>query len=107
MPVITVKYDNQKVQNVEIQDLSEAIQQIVSKTTGIEDVFVYADSPTIQVRTATIEVFVQLTASKIADVDELLGQMKDDLKAWKQRSNFPHPVNLTLFPVPWKFELNI
>ena len=50
MPLIDIKYDDDKVKSDEILALSEAVQKIVSKATGIEDVFVYANSSQIKVK---------------------------------------------------------
>ena len=68
MPMITMEFDDTKVTDQEIQALAEAMQKIVSIATDIEDVFVYANSARIRVKIAPIEVFVQMTASKINNV---------------------------------------
>ncbi|MEK9195029.1 MAG: hypothetical protein AAB975_01525, partial [Patescibacteria group bacterium] len=71
MPMITIKFDDQRVENADILVLSETIQKIVSEATGIKDVFVYADSPKIKLKIAPIEVFIEMSASKIGNRDEL------------------------------------
>ncbi|HSX39001.1 MAG TPA: hypothetical protein VLI92_00165, partial [Candidatus Saccharimonadales bacterium] len=105
MPMITLEYDNGKVQDSEIQQLSEAIQKIVSETTQIKDVFVYANSSHIKVKIAPIEIWVRMSAWKIKDLEELMNQVKTQLLEWKKQNNFAHPINLTIIPMQWKVEV--
>lgn len=105
--MIDIKYDDAKVKDEEIIILSRAIQEIVSGVTHIEDVFVYADSPRIKIKIAPIEVFIQMSAYKIADVDKLIQEIKLRLSEWKSKSGFPHLINLTLIPMNWKIEIGI
>ena len=107
MPMITIKFDDQRVENADILVLSETIQKIVSEATGIKDVFVYADSPKIKLKIAPIEVFIEMSASKIGNRDELFSTIKSKLSKWKKDNNFSQPINLTLIPMNWKFEVNI
>lgn len=107
MPAIQLEFDGARVPEADARSLSEAIQKIVSEVTGIEDVFVYGNSALIQVRTAPIEIFVKMSAHKINDVAELLDALKTRLASWKQEQSFPHSINLTLTPMPWKFEIGI
>lgn len=107
MPMITVKYDDTKVGDQEIIDLANALQQIVIEATNIQDVFVYADSPKIKIAVAPIEVFVEMSASKISDKDALFENIKNKLANWKQVSSFTQPITLTLMPMDWKFEVGI
>ncbi|MEX1112714.1 MAG: hypothetical protein WEC84_04595 [Candidatus Andersenbacteria bacterium] len=107
MPMITIEFDDAKVSHDEIQTLSDVIQQIVSEVTGIEDVFVYANSAQIKVKVAPIEIFVQMTAAKIESVDRLTNTIKDRLSQWKKGVKFDHPINLTLMPMQWKVEIGI
>lgn len=93
--------------DAEIQILSESVQKIVSEVTGIEDVFVYANSAKIKVKIAPVEVFVEMSAYKIKDVDTLMAEIKDQLSSWKKTTDFKHPINLTLIPMPWKVEVDI
>ena len=58
MPVIRIDYDDEKLDKDAILTLSNAIQKIVSETTKIEDVFVYANSSQIKVKVAPIEIFI-------------------------------------------------
>ena len=107
MPMINIEYDDGKVKDKEISDLSKAIQKIVSEKTKIEDVFVYANSAKIKFKIAPIEIFVQMSEHKIKNLDDLFNQVKSDLSAWKTKNKFNHPINLTIIPMKWKFDTNI
>jgi hypothetical protein len=107
MPVITLEYDNAVVDDKAVLDLSNAIQKIVSETTGIEDVFVYANTSHIKVKIAPIEIWVQVSRHKIPEVEKTLGELKDKLSAWKAETGFKYPINLTLTPEDWKFAIGI
>src|SRR3989344_6259102 len=102
MPVIRIDFDNEKVEEKDIIILSQAVQKIVSEVTAIEDVFVYANSSQIKVNVHPIEVFVEMSAHKIPDVDDLMAELKARISAWKIENNFILPINLTLDPKPWK-----
>ena len=107
MPIIRLDYDSDKVSQAEATALSEAAQKIVSEATGIEDVFVYGNSSEIKLKVAPVEIFVEMSAQKIADADKLIAEIKSRLAEWKQQSKFPHPINLTLIPMQWKVEVGI
>lgn len=107
MPMITVKFDDKKVSDEKITELSTAVQKIVSKATDIEDVFVYADSPKIAVNIAPIEIFIELSISIVESKEGLSKTIRDELIIWKKESNFEYPINLTLIPMNWKFEIGI
>jgi hypothetical protein len=107
MPTIRIDYDDSKLSDEEVLDLSNAAQKIVSEITGIEDTFVYANSPYIKVKVAPVELYVQLSAVKIKNVDELFNEIRISLSDWKKQSAFKHPINFTLMPMQWKFEVNI
>ncbi|HLC53660.1 MAG TPA: hypothetical protein VJK03_03890 [Candidatus Nanoarchaeia archaeon] len=107
MPVIRIDYDDEKLDRDEILTLSEAIQKIVSETTKIDDVFVYANSSQIKVKIAPIEIFVQMSAHKIKDADKLVNEIKSKLSDWKKKNSFRHLINLTFIPMDWKIEIDI
>lgn len=107
MPLINLEYDNIKVSDADAELLSKAVRDIVSETTHIEDVFVYANSAKIKVQIAPIEIFIQMTAKKIENEDLLVEEIKTKLKEWKSQHNFNHPINLTLIPMSWKVEVRI
>lgn len=107
MPMIKIQYDNSIVEKNEAQDLSEAIQEIVSNATGIEDVFVYTNSSEITVKIAPVEIFVEMSSHKIKNREELVKKIKDSLSEWKKLSSFPHPINFSLIPMDWNIEIGI
>lgn len=107
MPIIRIDYDDNKIKDGDAITLSEAIQRIVSQVTGIEDVFVYADSPKIKIKTAPVEIFVEMSAHKIANIEELMNKIKTRLSDWKQEKKFRYPINLTIIPMQWKIEIGI
>ncbi len=107
MPTIRIDYDDGKLKDSDILELSNAVQKIVSEITGIEDTFVYANSSHIKVNIAPIEIFVQMSVGIIPDTDEMLAKIKAGLSEWKKANNFKFPINLTLMPMQWKFEIGI
>lgn len=107
MPTIRIDFDGDSVSKKDILALSNAAQKIVSKATDIEDVFVYANSSQIRVKVAPIELYVQMSESKIKNLDKLFEKIKTNISEWKKKSKFPHPINFTLMPMRWKFEIDI
>lgn len=107
MPVIRIDYDNEKLQDQDVLALSNAVQKIVSEITGIEDTFVYANSAHIKVKVAPVEVYVQMSASIIPDMDELFSKIQNQVSLWKKENNFQFSINLTLMPMQWKFGIDI
>src|SRR5690242_3713323 len=107
MPMINIKFDDREVKDDKITELSNAIIKIVQEATGIPEVFVYADSPRIKIGVAPIEVFVEMSASKVPDRDTLFEAIKTKLAEWKKENNFEHPITVTLTPMDWKFEVGI
>ena len=107
MPLIKLEYDDAKVPDKEIEALSKAVRDIVSEVTGIADVFVYANTAKIKVQIAPIEIFVEMSAHKISNADELIAKIKEKISNWKKENNFQHPINLTLIPMNWKVEIDI
>lgn len=47
MPLILLEYDDNKVPDRNVEAVSKAVRDIVSEVTGIEDVFVYANTARI------------------------------------------------------------
>jgi hypothetical protein len=107
MPMITVKFDDNAVKDQDIALLCEGLKKITIEATGIPEVFVYADSPRIKVNVAPIEVFIEMSASKVENKEQLFEKIKTGLVAWKQENNFSYPVTITLIPMDWKFEVGI
>jgi len=87
--------------------LGGAIRSIVADVTKIEDVMVYGRTSEIKIDVHPIEIWVSMSAHKIEDVGVLLERLKNRLAEWKKEVSFPHPINLTLIPEPWKFEIGI
>lgn len=77
------------------------------EVTKIEDVMVYGRTSEIKIKVHPIEIWVSMSAHKIPDVGVLLELLKNRLSEWKKESDFTHPINLTLIPEPWKFEIGI
>jgi hypothetical protein len=107
MPIIRIDFDGGKLTKEEILSLSKSIKEIVSKATHIEDVFVYANNSWVKINIAPVEIFIEMSAEKIGNVDELVKTIKLSLHEWKKEENFPHPINLTLIPMNWKIEIDI
>ena len=105
--MITIKYDDQKVMDDKIVELSHAVQKIVIEATKIPEVFVYADSPKIKIDVAPIEIFVEMSAHKVSNKQELFTEIKEKLSSWKKENNFNYPITITLTPVDWVFEVDI
>ena len=107
MPMINIKFDDREVKDEKITDLSNAIIKIVQEATEIPEVFVYADSPRIKIGVAPIEIFVEMSASKVPDRDELFEEIRSNLANWKKENSFEYPITITLTPMDWKFEVGI
>lgn len=107
MPLINIEYDTTVVTNDDALVLSGALREIVISATGIEDVFVYANTSKITVAVAPIEIFVRMTAQKIKDTDVLMNELKSQIISWKAKADFKHPINLTLIPMDWNVEIGI
>lgn len=107
MPIIRIDFDDEQVDRNEMKVLSKAVQKIVAETTGIEDVFVYANSAEIKLNVAPIEIFVEMSAHKIKSIDQLMEQIKESLAEWKKQDGFDYPINLTIIPMQWKVEIGI
>ncbi len=105
--MITIKYDDAHIDDEQIILLSKATQKIVINTTGIKEVFVYADSPKIKIDVAPIEIFIEMSEQKISDKQKLFEDIKKQLSDWKKINNFTAPVTITLTPMDWQFEVGI
>ncbi|MEN9625760.1 MAG: hypothetical protein RL557_88 [archaeon] len=105
--MITIEYDDKNIKKQEIVSLSKAIQKIVSESTNIEDVFVYANTSQIKVKIAPIEIFIKMSAHKIENRSKLIQDIKSRIKDWKKKNSFQHKINLTLIPMDWDIEIEI
>lgn len=107
MPVIRIEYDDTIVSDDQAHALAVATQREVAEETGIKDVFVYGNASKIRVGVAPIEIWVEVTASKISNADDTLASLRQRLGGWKVTADFPHPINLTLNLMNWKFAIGI
>lgn len=107
MPMINVKFDDAKISNEKIVELSRVLQKIVQEATDIPEVFVYADSPRIKIDVAPIEVFIEMSMSKVVDKEALFNLIKEKLVSWKTENTFEYPITITLTPIDWKFEVGL
>jgi len=107
MPLINLEYDDSLISDVEAEKLSNAIRNIVSDATGIADVFVYANTARIKVQIAPVEIFVRMSAKINEENLNLMGEIKTQLVAWKEKTGFSHPINLTIIPMNWQIEIGI
>lgn len=105
--MIYLEFDDSKISDDEARTISEAVRQIVIDATEIDDVFVYGNSARIKVAIAPIEIFVRISDHKISDEKALFEELKSKLHDWKSENNFPHPINFTLIPMHWQFDVNI
>lgn len=106
-PVIRLEYDDAKLSDSEIEKLSKAVRDIVAAATGIEEVFVYANTAKIKVQIAPIEIWVEMSAQKIENEDALIATIKQKIIDWKKENDFSQPINLTLIPMKWKLAIGI
>lgn len=107
MPVVRVEYDNAKLDQQLMTMFCEAIREIVIQSTGIAEVCVYANNSQIKIQVNPIEVFVEISAHKVTDLELLMQDTVDLLKQRKQTNNFTTPIVLTITPMHWKFEVDI
>lgn len=107
MPIIRIDYDSEQIQKNEVLLVSNAVREIVSKVTGIDDVFVYMNSSEITLKAAPVEIFIEMSAHKIKDANALLQEIKAHISTWKASNKFDTPLNLTLIPMPWVIEIGI
>ena len=107
MPIIRIDFDNEQITSEDIDRVSHAIRDIVSEVTEIEDVFVYANSSQIKIKVAPVEIFVEMSAHKIKDLNELTAQIVERLSKWKTENHFTISLNLSVIPMPWKIEIGI
>ena len=107
MPVVTIEFDKDVVNETDIQKLVDASHEIVSDVTKIEDVPVYAHSSDYTAEIAPIEIFIRLSAHKITDAEALAQELRTAFSDWKLTENYPHSINMTLIPMQWNIETGI
>ena len=87
MPIVRIDFDKERVSVVDAETLSFAVQKIVAEETQIVDVIVYANNSEIKIHAWPIEIFVQMSAQKIVNEDELFEALKSRIVAWKKESD--------------------
>jgi hypothetical protein len=107
MPLISIEYDDAKIPDTAIVAVSEAVRNIVSEATDIADVFVYANSARVKIQIAPLEIFVQISEEKAADLDGLFETLTKRISSWKRDAGFEYPINFTLIPMKWRFAVDI
>lgn len=107
MPMINVKFDDKKVSDEKVTELSKALIKVVQEATNIPEVFAYADSPRIKIDVAPLEVFIEMSTSKVPNKEELFEKIRNGISNWKRESGFEYPITVTLTPVDWKFEVGV
>ena len=105
MPVIRLDFDNDVVTDEQVKALSEVTRKIMIELSGIEDVFVYANSSQIKIAVAPIELFIEMSAHKIANLDQLVSDLRSRLSEWKVTTGFPHKINFSFIPMNWRIEI--
>ena len=107
MPTIVIKFDDRVVSDKEVTELGQATIKIAQKITGIQDSFVYADSAHIKINVAPIGLYIYLSETHIPDLNKLYSEFKAAIIEWKRKSVFTQPINFTLVPMRWKFEVGL
>lgn len=107
MPVVRVDFDQEKVSAEEVKQFVKGLHEVISSTTNIEDVPVYANASQFSYAIAPVEVFIQLSDHKVNDASELTQILKENLIAWTQDNGFKHLINMTFIPMKWNIEIEI
>lgn len=107
MPIIRIDFDTKKVNQAEIENLSKAVQSIVSEKTDIKEVFVYVNQPILVLEADPVEIFIEMSAHIMEKKPNLMAEVKAALSQWKLENSYSHPINLTLIPMDWQIEIGI
>lgn len=107
MPVVRVDFDQDKVSIEEIKQLVKGLHDVVSSTTDIEDVPVYANSAQVSYAIAPVEVFIELSDHKVKDAAVLTAMLKSNIVTWTRENSFKHLINMTFIPMKWNIEIEI
>lgn len=107
MPIIRVDRDDEKLHKEDMIVLCNAIQKIVKEVTKIDDVFVYANSSQVKLYIAPIEIFIEMSKTKIENKSVLLDEITSKLSLWKSEHSFSHIINVTLIPMDWEIRIGI
>jgi hypothetical protein len=107
MPVIRIEYDPAVVTDFRARALCQAAKAAVVAATGIPETFVYGNASQIRVDVAPVEIWVEVSTSKVPDPAKTAADIRAKLSEWKQQDNFGAKINLTLIPMQWQLELEI
>ena len=104
--MITIKYAS-LVELADIEALAHGLKPLVEEAIGENDVFIYADTPSVAVGIEPIEVFIQVNGREVTDPEHLTGTIAEKLAMWKQENSFSQPINLNVIPVQWHFKIGL
>jgi len=107
VPVVKVEYDDNVVSKSDADAVCEAIRQIVQDITHISTVYVYGNTAQIKVNPAPVKIWIEMSAHKIKNPEDLAQRVRDALTAWKASAGFDHLINLMLVPMEWQLERDI
>jgi hypothetical protein len=107
MPCIWIEYDDSVVDRDEAAALCRASKEAIVAVYGKDDVYAWGNSANVRTEVDPVEIFVQLKADLVDDLDRWSSAVSDELRTWKAKSGFPHPINLTISPQHWKVALGI
>lgn len=105
--MISIAFDHLQVTSIEIGELAQGIQGIVSDALNDKDVFVYTNSAPVSAAVEPIEVFVQVNKQKVSEPDALTQTIAKHIADWKKEAKFNHPINLNIIPVEWHSKTGI
>ena len=92
----------------QIERYARGIEKVVSETSKIEEhTPTYVRGNDFSINATPIEVFLQVSPKFITNEEELMLNLRYALSVWKEEFHINHPINLTLMPMTWRFELNI
>ena len=106
--LIYIDYNKSMISVDQIERYARGIEKVVSETTKIEDhTPTYVRATDFTLNAAPIEIFLQVSPKFLTDEEELMLNLRYALGVWKEQANIHHPINITLMPMTWRFELNI
>lgn len=105
--MVVIKIDTAKVDEEAMRNLAVAIAPLVAQAIEDEDVFVYVEQPNIIQSADPIEIFIRLNAQKTEDPVAITEKIADSIGNWKKSTDFPHPLNINVTPVPWYSKIGV
>jgi hypothetical protein len=72
-------------------------------------VYAWANASQIRIDIDPVDIFIELSASKVpnGDASRLSKPIALKIKQWKLDHGFREPINLTVTPVHWQLEIGI